>query len=374
MSSFASSRQPGAHKVLLGLVCGSLLTGLLIVSGQSSNAQPATETLPRGVVARVGNRLIEAESVLARINEYERTQDIAHQHLRQAYTYLINLELLRAEAERLNIVVTPEERKEVADAQIEAAKQALRSRHAGQVTWETFLQGMNMTPKEFEEHVLERAEQILLKRRLIWYWEWSTPSVGFTQIVLRNMIEATTVHQKAVARIEEAKILARAGGGKSDPAPAGGDDPVRLFEPEGREEADKAVREALWELAYLETRSRSEMTPELWDGMPLREDVREIVFKKLKVGELSDPVRLNDETVAIYFINSRSPGAKQSYLELKDRLDAMPDPTEKQYERWIQAVLHSSRHKVEFRIPGEKPAAAPKPAESGEGTADKPTE
>src|SRR5690606_8396158 len=104
MPIYAPNRSRGVTKAFAGALCGSILTGLLLVSVDTSSAQPATESLPKNVVARVGERLIDAESVLARINEYEKTQDLLHQHLRQAYTYLINLELLRAEAERLGVV------------------------------------------------------------------------------------------------------------------------------------------------------------------------------------------------------------------------------------------------------------------------------
>lgn len=350
-------------KTLVGLVALGAAGLLLTQLPAPSSAQSAAAKLPPGVVAKVGERLISAEEVLARINEVEKTLGPPEQRLRQAYWYLMYLEILRAEARRLEMVVTEELRRETAKKQIEGAKAQLKSAHSGQLPWAKYLAEIGFTEESFEEMVYIRAEQVLLKRWLVWHWEFSTAKVRYLQITARSELEADEI----VARVDAEMKQARAEIAKAEAANPGEDGEITaraVFWPTESEYAHPDLTRAFMRVATREARTTRGLTQEVFAGQPLRDEVRDLLFTKLKPGEHTGAVKLDEGVWVIVMLDARSPGSKLTFAEMRESLNDRPDPNDAQYERWARAVLTSGRYDVAHRIPGEPQtdaAATPTP-------------
>lgn len=343
-----------------GAVAATAFWGIVGLSGHS-HGQSASEKLPPGVVARVNDRTITAEDIIARLNEVEKANTGKGQFIRPAYSYLMYLEILRAEAQRLGVTTTEEERRELTKQQVDAAKAELHRRHAGQVPWERFVLEMGHTPESFETYVYDRTEQVLLKRRLIWHWEYTCPGVGYLQFISRTEAGAIKVRDEMVVKLEaiRQRIAAR-------PAPPPGDPtPRSLMWPPGTEFANIELKEEFWAIAQIKSESKRDIVHDAWADAPLIEPVHTLLFETLKPGEISEVVRVNDDMYVVVFLDRKSPGSKEPFANLKEMLDTRPDPNENQYERWIRAVLRGSRYQVEYRIPGE-PDRKTLDAEGGE--------
>lgn len=346
-------------------MAASVVWAMLAIPAQVTG-QPASTKLPVGIVARVSETTITAEQVLERLNEVEKTLSQGEQRLRRAYSYLMYLEILRAEAKRLGVTVSEDERRAIVKQQIEAAQEELRKRHAGSVPWERYVAELGFTPASFEAMVFERSEQILLKRRLVWMWEYACPSVGYLQFIARSETAATKVLEEIETKLDLArKRIAARGPGAGDPA--GGDPPAKsVLWPEGTTFAHNELKDTFWNVAQLKSESRSNIVNDAWKDAPLVEPVHSLLFDKLKSGESSGVIKVNDEMWVVVFLDRKSPGTTKPYSELKEMLDQRPDPSEIQYERWIRAVLRSARYDVEYRIPGEpvrKPVEDAKPGD-----------
>lgn len=331
-----------------GAVAATAFWGMVGLSGQS-HGQSATEKLPPGVVARVNDFTISAEDILARLNEVEKANTGKGQFIRPAYSYLMYLEVLRAEAKRLGVTTTEEERRELTRQQVDAAKAELHRRHAGQVPWERFVKEMGHTPESFEAYVYDRTEQVLLKRRLIWHWEYSCPGVGYLQFISRSEAGATKVRDEMVVKLEAVRkrIAAR-------PAPPPGEPtPRSLMWPPGTEFANVELKEEFWAIAQIKSESKRDIVHDSWLDAPLVEPVHTMLYETLKPGEISEVVRINDDMYVVVFLDRKSPGSKEPFANLKEMLDARTDPNESQYQRWVMAVLRGSRYHLEYRIPGE---------------------
>jgi hypothetical protein len=339
--------------------------------------------LPPNVVARVGATDINAEDVLARIYEIEKAKPSDPQHLSQSYTYLMNLAVVRQEAKRLGIVVTPDEREAEAQKQIAATKELLKKQHADAVTWEKYAESLGfVSVAAFEDVFRDRAEQILLKRRLVWLFEMTAKSAGFLQIQMKDRDDAVKVLAKLDAKASELKAreaAAKPAGATNPPAKdsaAKPDSPATppaapakrtARWPAGTEYAQSAMGEEFFTTALFNS-PRGTIEEEAFDGQPLLDTIRKVVFETLKVGEYSEVIEVGKDDYRIFYLKRKSPPSAETYDKLRKELDDLPDITARQFERWIQVQLATGRYPVRWRYPGQSEAEATpaKPADTSD--------
>ncbi len=177
----------------------ALALGIGIGVGFGAGAQEVPEkgenkTLKVNEVMRVGDKIITAEQLLARIWDYENMLKPNERVLTPSLTYLRDTALLELEGKRMSFSVTQAETNAETDKQLARIKEELRIKTRGMVPYEKWLQEQNLTQEQFENYVRERAHLILEKRVLVGYFEETTESLEASHILHRKESDAKATY------------------------------------------------------------------------------------------------------------------------------------------------------------------------------------
>ena len=288
---------------------------------QLTFAEPdGSKELPKGVAAKVGKYTVTSDDILKRIYDVESPMTSKDKHLQHAYSYLMELNLLRCEADTLGIKVKEQDRKDATKQQLDAIKKRVAREYNNAMPWDKWLEQQGYTEKSFYDYIYERSEPIVLKQRVVLYFELTQPSVTYSEIRLGNY--------NALLKIKE----------KLD---AGDDfDKTALL--------NSVTGTAGVKVAYKE------------QGLP--RTVEKTLFETLKPTEYSEILSVADKDYRIVMLKSRSKGSNKSYSDLKDKVlelsEKNGDVDADRFARWVAVIYNTGRYPVKYRFPGEKTKSA----------------
>lgn len=293
---------------------------------EASNS--SSPELPEGVVIKTGTYSVRAEEVLARIQEIESLLDPKDRHLQHAYEYLINLSLLRSEADQLGIKISDDERHALTDKRIEELKQQLKENHGGLLSWENFLQSKGLTEEGLRKTIYSSSRQILLRRHVIHYFEMTHTMANYSQIKLTTYKDAT----EALANIDAAREKGEKG------------------------QSEKTLWEEFQRLALLTSVDHSIMK-KAFRYQGLAPGIEELLFETLEPGEYSDVIQVAPHDYRIVMLKDRTLPSTLSYQELQpqiaETIAQAGEVSDERLQRWAAVMQNSQKHHVIYQIPGE---------------------
>jgi hypothetical protein len=314
------------HWTIRGLAV-TLIAALCLWAGFEAGAQrvpPKGEanSLKPGQVIRVGDKIITAEELIARIWDFEGVLKPEERVLENSMSYLRDTALLDLEAGRLGLSISNDIIEEESDKQIENIKGMVKARTRGMMTYEEWLKQQGLDQASFEEYVRERARTIVLKRVLVRYFEETEPSIESKHILVRTLDLANNLHtrlkntpkDKLNEVFEDLAVLHSiepAAGVTRGKLP-------RVFEHDGS--LVKPAADALW---------------------------------ALKDGEFSEPVK-TDYGYHIFKRDRTLKPERRPLSAMKDELlKAQDRPNEQEYfNRWVRWVFNTQGYVYERRLPG----------------------
>lgn len=278
--------------------------------------------LKPGQIMRVGDKIITAEDLVARIWDFESVLPQDERVLANSLTYLRDTALLDLEAKRLGLTVSDSVVESETTKQVNAIKVMVKERTRGMMTYPEWLKQQGLDQDSFEAYVRDRARTIVLKRVLVNYFEQTEPSLEGKHILVEKLATAQDLHER-LKKCPKDKLNELF----EDIAVLHSDDPAagitrgklpRIYEGDGSLVAP--VAEALWEL---------------------------------KDGELSEPVK-SDYGWHIVKRDRTNKPKKLPLSEMKeDLLKAQDRPNEQEYfNRWVRWVFATQNYEVERRLPG----------------------
>jgi hypothetical protein len=176
--------------VVVGLVTG------LSVGAQETPEQGAPSTLKVNQIMRVGDRIVTAEQLIARVWDFESSIPQNERVLEPALAYLRDVTLLELEADRLGLTLTQEEIEKVTSAQLNRIREEIRRSTRGAVPYEEWLQRQGLDKTSFERYVRDRARVILLKYVMVNWFEKHHDFIEAAHIVVHTRDRANDLHQR----------------------------------------------------------------------------------------------------------------------------------------------------------------------------------
>lgn len=314
-------------KVLLRAGAIALAVCFGVAVGWQTGAQEVPDkgsytTLKPNQVMRVGDKIITAEQLLARIWDYENMLEEKQRVLSPSLAYLRDTALLELEGKRLGFALTDAEVDAETQVQLKRIKDELHERTRGMVPYEKWLERQNLTKEQFEAYVRERAYLILAKRVLVHHFEKTTPSVDSSHILHRTLAEAQSTH----------KILTETDG--------------------------KKLREKFEDLAV--QRSIDPAAGVTKGGLPRLFENDDTVVRpvadaiwKLKDGQYSEPVKSDYGWHIVARWSTITPEAKP-LAQMRAELLKEPERERDQeyFNRWVRWVFNTQKYPQERRLPG----------------------
>lgn len=305
----------------------ALAVGAGIAAGYSAGAQPVPEkgeqtSLKPNQVMRVGDKVITAEQLLARIWDFENMLEPKDRVLAPSLAYLRDTALLELESKRLGFALTTQEIDAETKLQIERVKKQVHDQTRGMVPFEKWLERQGLTSEQFEAYIRERAYLILAKRVLVHHFEQTTPSVESSHILHKTLAEAQATH----------KIL--------------------------KETDAKRLREKFEDLAV--QRSTDPGAGVSKGGLPrlyenddtLVRPVADAIWA-LKDGQFSEPVKSEFGWHVVVRWRTIVPPVR-TVAEMRAQLLKEPDRDRdvEYFNRWVRWVFNTQKYPLERRLPG----------------------
>jgi parvulin-like peptidyl-prolyl isomerase len=316
----------GKWMLRAGLLAVTLTAGMLFGWGagaQEAARQGADTSLEVNQVMRVGETIITAEQLLARIWEHDRARPEERRIVDTALTDLRDTALVEMEAARVGLTVSEEEIDQETEKRLEFIKAGIRENLRGLVSYEEWLRREGYTKEAFEEEVRRTARVALLRRVLVRYFENMTESVQASHILFgRDLAKAQEVYREL--RDTPANKL------------------QEVFE-------DRAVQFSL-DPGRAMTRGR---LPRIYrnDGSLVKEAAE--ALWKLSDGEISEPVKTDFGYHIFWRRQTLSPDVKPLSEVRDEYLNAAEGEDERmRFHRWVRWVFNERGYKVERRLPG----------------------
>lgn len=309
------------RRFALRLAALALLAGLFSSAGYLAGAQgsekPAEKpktTLKVNEVARVGNRIVTAEQLIARIYDFEALiPDERYKVLTKSVDYLVHVNLLELEAERIGCEIKKLEIELEVKRQVSEMKKQVQDRYGGAVPWEEWLKSQNLTQERLEAYLGSRARIILLKRLIVNYFETSTESYDLAHILCKTQATAQDVW-------------------------------VRLQR--GANWDDLAVKES----QDIGSANQGGKLPRHYKGDGLASEVADAAYA-LKDGEYSKPVK-SAYGWHIVKRNKTNMANTAKFFDRRPEFLAFPDVDDDRFGRWVRVVMSRGVYTMEFRVPG----------------------
>ncbi|MCC6573023.1 MAG: SurA N-terminal domain-containing protein [Planctomycetes bacterium] len=121
-------------------------------------------------VARVGNRIITAEDLIARYYDMDQSRSSETRVLEPQLEYLSGIALLELEADRIGCVISAEELQIEVDSKISGFKSSVHSKYEGGQSWEEWLAQQGMNEASFRRYIEKRVRIVLLKSFVVPYY------------------------------------------------------------------------------------------------------------------------------------------------------------------------------------------------------------
>ncbi|MCC6573024.1 MAG: peptidylprolyl isomerase [Planctomycetes bacterium] len=299
--------------------CVAASAGFIAGQGEPKPTPPP-RTLKVNQIARVGSRIITAEDLIARIFDSEQAMVPERRNLEPALDYLVYVQLLEAEAERIGCEIKPSEIDSIVTSQIDQTKKGVKEKYGGALSWEDWLKENNMTEATFKRYLEVRTRVVLLKRLVVNYHFDFEDSLECSHILVEKEKTAGDIHNelKAGAKFEDLAVKHSIDPGS---AQKGGRLP-RYYRGDGME---KQVEDTLWALSD-EAYSKPVQSRYGWH-----------IVKRHKL----------------------VPGNKAKFFDRRGELLARPDIADDDvagksfgFHRWVRCVLARGDYKTERRLPG----------------------
>jgi len=309
--------------VVLCAVAVGLLTGLS-VGAQETPEKGAESTLKVNQVMRVGNRIITAEQLIARVWDFESSIPYSQRVLEPAMAYLRDVTLLEIEADRLGLKLTEEEIDAATKQQLDRVKEELRRRTRGAMTYEDWLAHEGLEQVGFEAYVRDRARVILLKRVMVNWFEKHHDFIEAAHIVVRQRDRANDLHQRLRETAPENLL-------------------ERFEELAVQHSEDPGAGVSRGRLPHL-YRNCGSIVEGVHQGAWALEDMK-----------FSDVLRVQYGDQMLYHIVLRIRTYKQPNRRLTDvreELILADDVDDPRFNRWVRWAFNTQGYKVERRLPG----------------------
>ena len=300
---------------LLALVAGASGAGYF-VGAQGAEKQPEKpkRTLRLNEVARIGPRVITAEQVIARISDSEfLIQDERFKVLTNSVNYLVYVNLLGLEAERVGCEIKPSEIDLETRRQVAELKKLVTDRYGGAVPWEEWLKSQGMNEERLVVYFTARVKTVLLKRLIVNYFETSTESYECAHILLKTKAAADEIWTR----------LNRGGNWE-----------------------DIAVKES----QDLGSANMGGKLPRHYKGDGLVAEVANAVYG-LKDGEYSAPVKTQYGFHVVKRVKTNLANAAK-FFDRRSEFLAYADVDDDRFNRWVRVVLSRNEYQTEYRVPG----------------------
>lgn len=312
----------------IAVVSGCFGAGMMLGTGGMTGAQEVQEqgaetTLTVNQVMRVGETVITAEQLIARMWDYESSMEREHKIVEDSLAYLRDAAVVDMESKRLGLSLTDEEIEAEVKRQIEFFKQTAREQSQGMIPWDDWLQRVfRKTEEEFEQYLRERTPMVLKRRVLVNYFEESTVSIESSHILHRTLSVAQETHRllkdTPAERFQEV-FEDRAVTHSEDPGAALSKGRLpRIFLQDGS--LVKEAMDALW---------------------------------KLEDGEISEPVKSEYGYHIFWRRRTLKPDPKPLAERRAELLKAEDtDQDRVRFNRWIRHTFNTRGYGLERRLPG----------------------
>lgn len=310
---------------LLALTAAASTAGFYAGAQGKEGEKPKT-TLKVNEIARVGPRIITAEQVIARTYDVEQImKDEQFRILTNSINYLVHVNLLELEAERLGCALSDKEVDSEVARQIDEMKRQVKERYGGAVPWPDWLKQQGLTEESLRTYISKGAKTILLKRLIVNHFEASTESYDVAHILLSDKENA----ERVWTQLER-------GGDWKNLVPKESKDPGTL-NTDGR-----LPRHYVGDGMFRKPTK---------DKPAEKDELTEETIVALKDGEYCKPVKSQYG----WHIVKRLKTYPANTAKLADRRGeflAFADIDEKRFNRWVNVVTSRGDYTTEFRIPG----------------------
>ncbi len=239
--------------------------------------------------------------------------DERYKVLTKSVDYLVHVNLLDLEAERIGCEIKKLEIDLEVKRQVSEMKKQVQDRYGGAVPWEEWLKSQNLTQERLEAYLGSRARIILLKRLIVNYFETSTESYDLAHILCKTQATAQDVW-------------------------------VRLQR--GANWDDLAVKES----QDIGSANLGGKLPRHYKGDGLAAEVADAAYA-LKDGEYSKPVK-SAYGWHIVKRNKTNLANTAKFFDRRPEFLAFPDVDDDRFGRWVRVVMSRGVYTMEFRVPG----------------------
>ena len=309
--------------IRLAALCAAL--GAATAAGWAAGAQEPPRrpsTLEVNQVLRVGDRIVTAEDLIARIRDAEMEDPKGKKFVVPSLLYLRDVALLELEAERLGLILTEEEIDKHARRQIDALKAEVKRQYQGILTWSDFVkESYGKTEEEFEAYLRERLPVILRRRVLVNYFMQATEGVEVWRILVERESAAEEICEQlrktgAKERLERFKEL--------------------------------AVQKSIDAGSNLNQGRVGRVFRHAWTIDPPE---GEAAVWALADGEVSKPVKSRGGYSVIMRAQTFTPSTR-SFADLRAELLDAPDVDASASNTWVLYVGNTRKYPIEQRVPG----------------------
>jgi len=300
-------------------LCGAVGVGY-VAGAQATPDKGAPTTLEVGQVMRVGDRIITAEDLIARIGDAERMLKPEEHLVAPSLAYLRDVTLLDIEANRMGLVLTAADIETCTQQQIENVKAEIKRTSRGMLSYEQWLEQQGLTKEGFEIYLRERAPIILRKRVLCGYFAEMTESLEAWHILCRTQPAAQAIYDDLMAT-PEAKRAER----------------FEELAVQKSEDTTSSMNKGRIGRIYKDSAT---LVP-----------AAETALWALKDGGIAAPVQSNFGWHVFMRKQTFVPVVKPFATE-RDRLLKSPDTTEDLFNTWVRHVGVTQKYPIERRLPG----------------------
>lgn len=304
---------------------GTLALAGAAAAGFAAGAQEKPKTPERTLevnqVLRVGDRIITAEELIARIYDSEFLLGDEQRMVIPALVYLRDAALLDIEAKRLGLVLSGQEIAECTKQQVELCKAEVKRQYRDVLTWDQWLKQLGMTQEEFDSYMAERAPVILKRRVLCTYFSVATESIELYHILHKTETDA----DNTCTQLKQAK--------------AG--EVASTFE-------RLAVQRSIDTYSNLNKGRIGRIYRHAWNLQPTK---AEADIWALKDGEFSKPIQSPYGWHVFLRRRTYTPDAKP-LAEMRAELVRAPDVEKKLADLWVLWVGNTQKYPIEQRVPG----------------------
>lgn len=290
------------------------------VGAQATPDKGAATTLEVGQVMRVGDRIVTAEDLIARIGDAERMLKPEDHLVAPSLAYLRDVALLDLESGRLGLVVTAAEVEACTQQQIENVKAEIKRTSRGMLSYEQWLEQQGFTKEAFENYLRERAPIILRKRALVGYFKEYTPSLEAWHILVRTQSAAQAIYDELKA-LPEAKRIER----------------FEELAVQKSEDSSSNLNKGRIGRIYKDSAT---LVPEA-----------ETALWAAKDNEVTAPVKSAYGWHVFLRRQTFTPVVKP-FAEARDAMLKSPDATEADFNTWVRHVGITQKYPIERRLPG----------------------